>query len=439
MRNEVNMLCVSDIHGRTESVKALTASIGQDILRSLDAIIIAGDLGNPQKEEAFIQVIGELSKLGKPVLYIRGNWDANAPSGIVNEEPLIADLEALGPLELNGMLLIGHGASLKPFKGLFSKPIILVTHYPPFSILDRGGKLEASLISHHAGLPEVNYLLSYYKPIVHIFGHSHALGGIHVKYNGVTYINVARLDRVDRDGKIIGNYAIVNVNKEGGVSVEWRFIGGVWKKCNRCGKKVHLPGDWTMCRRCANRFDLGFQRVSRDSEKTHVIISDTNKEMLNETFYVPVSTLRNEESYEDFVEYILLRRLKEVIEQDGRKVVVLPKDRVAEYYSEGASSLVAFSEYLFACKSEKVGEKVCSLMKMYALDKKAQVMWVIKKDGGRAYIEKEIVFVNDKLLSSKGLLEELIYHGFQPLVYRIEVFTTSNNAQEGGTTSIKPA
>ncbi len=439
MRNEINVLCVSDIHGRVEAVKALTASIGQDTLKSLDAIIVAGDIGNPQKEEAFTQVIGELSKLGKPVLYVRGNWDANAPSGIVNEEPLTADLEALGPLEINGMALIGHGASLKPIRGVPPKPIILVTHYPPFSILDRGGKLEASLISHHAGLPEVNYLLSYYKPAVHIFGHSHALGGIHVKYNGITYINVARLDRVDRDGKVIGNYAIVSASKEGGVSVEWRFINGVWKKCSRCGRKVHLPGDWTMCRRCANRFDLGFQRINRDSEKTRVVVSDTGKVVLTETFYIPVSTLRNEESYEDFIEYILLRRLKEVMEQGGGKVIVLPKDRVTEYYSEGSGGLVAFSEYLFACKSEKVGERVCSLMKMYALDKKAQVMWVIKKEGGRAYIEKEIVLLNEKLLNSESLLEELITHGFQPLVYRIEVFNTSSGAQENRANSAKPA
>jgi len=419
---EVSLLCVSDIHGKVDVAKAFVKELSQSsVLERINIIVVAGDVGNPQRSDAFYSVMGELAKLGKPIYYVRGNWDVNAPSGIFAEDPLIADLEAISPLDLGVAVLVGHGKRLRPFRGVRSKPVVLVTHYPPFSILDKGKKLESPYQSLHAGLPEINYLISYYKPVLHIFGHSHSFGGIDVKHNGVIYANVSRLDRVGRSGNYIGNYAIITLRRGGGVSIRWRFLNGIWKRCSRCGRRTHLPSEWTLCRKCANRFDLGFKRLSKDLEKVEVIVSEVGGgELLHEVFHVPISTLKDEEAYADFIDYMMLKRLREVVEGLGDKLVTLPKDRVIEYYSEEPEELIPFSEYLFACDSSKVGEKICALMRLYMLDKRAHVLWRLSRNGDSTLISKEYVLASEEALCHEQLVRDLIRQGFTPLAYSVK-------------------
>jgi Icc-related predicted phosphoesterase/DNA-directed RNA polymerase subunit RPC12/RpoP len=419
MSERVNLLCVSDIHGRLEAARALVSSVDQSFAKSLDAVVVAGDIGNPQKGDTFYLVVKELEKLGKPVLYVRGNWDVNAPSGVVNEAPLVADLESLGPLELKWVTIVGHSSSLKPYKGPLKRPIVLVTHYPPFSILDRGRKAEAVQQSPHTGLPEVNYLVAYYKPAVHVFGHCHALGGVDVRHSGVVYVNVSRLDRLGRNGEVIGNYALVSIDRNGGVEVKWRFVNGEWKRCARCGRKVHLPSDWTMCRRCASRFELGFKKLDKSLERVLVTVKGSDGEQLvNDHFYIPVHTLRDEDSYNDFIDYLIVKRLKEIAAKDGGKLLPLTKDKVVEFYSEDSEAYLSFSEYLFSCREEVAGKKLCLLMRLYALDKRVKVLWKVKR-GERALVEAEYVLVKEELLNGK-LLEELRGSGFTPLLSSVK-------------------
>jgi len=419
MSEKVSLLCASDIHGRPEAARALVSSVDQGIAKSVDAVVVAGDIGSPQNEDAFYLVIRELEKLGKPVLYVRGNWDVNAPSGVVSEDPLVADLESLGPLELKLVTVVGHSSSLKPYKGILKRPVVLITHYPPFSILDRGRKAEAVQQSPHTGLPEVNYLVAYYKPAVHVFGHCHALGGVDVKHSGVIYVNVSRLDRLGRNGEIIGNYALVSIDRNSGVEVRWRFVNGEWKKCSRCGRKVHLPSEWTMCRKCASRFELGFKKLDKSLERVLVTVKGAGGEQLvSDDFYIPVHTLRDEDSYNDFVDYLIIKKLKEVAARDGGKLLPLTKDEVVEFYSEGSEGHLSFSEYLFSCKEEVVGKRVCLLMRLYALDKRVKVLWKVKR-GEHALVEAEYVLVREGLLNGK-LLEELLSSGFAPLISSVK-------------------
>lgn len=419
MSEKVVLLCISDVHGRPEAARALTASVEPNLLKEVDAIVVAGDIGSPQREDAFYLVVRELEKLGKPILYVRGNWDVNVPAGVVNESPLVADLESLGPLELKGITIVGHGTSLKPRKGVLKRPVVLVTHYPPFSILDRGRKAEAVQQSPHTGLPEVNYLVSYYKPAVHVFGHCHALGGVDVRHGGVVYLNVSRLDRLGRNGEVIGNYALVAIDKNGGVAVKWRFVNGVWKKCSRCGRKVHLPPDWSMCRKCASRFELGFQKLDKNLERISITVKEAEgKWFFRDNFYIPVHTLRDEDSYNDFIDYLIIKRLKEVMAKDGSKLLLLTKDKVIEFYSENFGNAFSFSEYLFSCNEEKMGKKICLLMKLYVLDKRVKVLWRIKPVE-RMLVEAEYVLAREALMNGE-LLSELHNHGFQPLLFTVE-------------------
>lgn len=90
-------------------------------------------------------------------------------------------------VELEGLKIFGSPYSLKYSRGAFqyskedddkvwsSIPLevdILVTHEPPFGILDQTNK------GVHAGSPALLRLVEVMKPRVHIFGHIHEGHGI---------------------------------------------------------------------------------------------------------------------------------------------------------------------------------------------------------------------------------------------------------------------
>lgn len=429
MKEGVTLLAISDIHGKVGAVKEFVTSIDVSDVRAVDAVVIAGDVADPQNPGTFHRVVAEIAKIGKPVFYVRGNWDVNAPAGVVNEDPLVADLEGLGPVELNGATLVGHAASLEPVRRSLKKPVVLVTHYPPFSILDRGRRLEAAQQGSHTGLPEVNYLVSHYKPVAHVFGHCHALGGLDVKRGGTVFVNVARLDRVSRDGRVTGNYAFISIDRSGSVNVRWRFVNGYFKKCSKCGKSVHLPFDWTLCRKCASRHELSFRRLDRSLERVMVSIIElpSNINVLKEEFFIPISTLKDEEAFEDLIEYLIFNKLKDMLLKDGSKVLALSKDKVIEYYSEVHGSPRAFSEYLFACKEEQVGKRICALMKLFHADKRTRVLWKIRSIG-QTIVEREIVLAREDTIRSSNLLEELRGNGFDVLIYRLEKLSVAGES-----------
>ncbi|MEM4501639.1 MAG: metallophosphoesterase family protein [Thermofilaceae archaeon] len=422
MKESTQLLCLSDLHGKLNAVREFIASIDTVELQAVDAVVIAGDIGDPQDAKTFHHVMAEISKLGKPVFYVKGNWDVNAPTGMLREDPLVADLESIGPVELNGVTLVGHASSLEPIRRSMKRPVVLVTHYPPFSILDRGRKLEA-VAAHgsYTGLPEVNYLISYYKPVLHVFGHCHALGGLEVKRGGTLFVNVARLDRLGRDGRNMGNYALITIDRAGNVGVKWRFVNGFWKKCSKCGRVVHLPPDWTLCRRCASRHELSFKQLDKALERVMVNVFNARSgdKIVKEEFFIPISTLRDDEAFEDMIGYLVVRKLKELFSRDGYRILTLSKDKVVEYYSNDTGETSSFSEFLFSCSEEKMGHRICALMKLYRRDRRAKVIWKIKQEG-KTIIEEEILLARGEVLHDLDLLKSLESIGFSLLVYSLE-------------------
>lgn len=421
MKESLQLLCLSDLHGKLSAVREFIASIDSLELQAVDALILAGDVGDPQDAKTFYHIIEEISKLGKPVFYVKGNWDVNAPSGIVREDPLVADLESVGPVELNGVTLVGHSVSLEPIRRNLKRPIVLVTHYPPFSVLDRGRKLEAAAHGSYTGLPEVNYLVSYYKPVLHVFGHCHALGGLEVKRGGTFFVNVSRLDRLGRDGRNMGNYALITIDKGSNVGVKWRFVNGFWKKCTKCGRVVHLPPDWTLCRKCASRHELSFKPLDKALERVmvNVLNAKNNEQVFKEEFFIPISTLRDNEAFEDMIGYLVVRKLRELFLKEGYRILTLSKDKVVEYYSNDMGGTSSFSEFLFSCSEEKMGRRICVLMKLYRRDRRAKVIWRIKHEG-KTFIEEEVLLARDEVLRDLELLKDLEGIGLSLLVYSLE-------------------
>jgi len=420
---KVTLLVASDIHGKESIVNSFVEWVNK-MNHSFDAIIIAGDIGNPQKPNVFCNILKKIASFKKPIYYVRGNWDVNYKKCNIG-----IDLEFSKLIEFDDFLLVGHGKRMKPHRHLKdkNKPIVLITHYPPYSIMDRGKRLESSQQSLHSGLPEINFLLDYYKPIVHIFGHSHSFGGIDWKINEVLYINVARLDRTAKDGTPIGNYALITIEGKN-INVEWFFINGIWKNCSLCGKKYHLPKSWSICRKCANRNDLKFTQIDHKYSKLKITIySRNNTGRDNFSFVrkvkVPIHTLKDYLALEDFLDILMIKLIVNELEKKYDKILIMPKDKLIEFYGKSQKGIIIpFSEYLFSCNEEIMGRRLCTLMKLFSLSKHVYVIWGFKNNVDEKYVLKdEYVLFSEKILNSTKEIESILHkNNFIPLLYKRE-------------------
>lgn len=418
----LRILAMSDVHGKEDIVDKFIEWVKKDSV-SYDIVIAAGDIGNPQRPGSMCRILGKIARaLQRPVYYVKGNWDVEEDC----VSPQVFNLDATGPVFFNDIALIGHGRRAEPFKlDRQAKAIILVTHYPPFSILDKGKVIDSYHHSPHAGVVEINYLIDYYRPLIHIFGHSHSFGGLEVEHNGTLYINVARLDRLLKSGEPIGNYAIIDVSSNGDAKVEWRFINGVWKKCAGCGRVVHIPEKWSLCRKCAHKPDLKFTKITGVPYRGLLIFKDafTGNTINRKEVRIPFYTLKDNVTLDDFLDIIVTRAFKETFSSNNSRILEVPKDKVIEFYGNNRGNpLTPFSEYLFSC-NEKIGEqKLCLLMKVFSVDKKAHVFWRILQDGSSKFnIESEFILYRDGIiLPESQLLQQLASINFKVVSYRFE-------------------
>ncbi|UNQ72833.1 metallophosphoesterase family protein [Infirmifilum sp. NZ] len=419
---KLRMLAVSDVHGKEDIVDQFIEWARRDNV-SYDVIVAAGDIGNPQRPGSMCRILSKVSKsLQKPVYYVKGNWDVERECGAQQ----VFDLDATGPVYFGDIALVGHGRRVEPFKlERQTRVVVLVTHYPPFSILDRGKVIDSYHHSPHAGVVEINYLIDHYRPRVHIFGHSHSFGGLEVEHNGTVYVNVARLDRLLKTGEPIGNYAYIDVSGNGDVRVEWRFINGVWKKCSGCGRVVHIPEKWALCRKCAHKADLKFARVSGVPYRALLSFRDASTGALVERreVKIPFYTLKDNLTLEDFLDIIVTRVFKDVFSSGGSKILEVPKDRVIEFYgSRRNEALTPFSEYLFSCNDAAGSHRLCLIMKIFSVDKKAHVFWEITSgEADSMKISAEYVLFKEGALNlDSQLVKKLVSSGFKAISYTLE-------------------
>jgi Icc-related predicted phosphoesterase len=418
----IRFLAISDVHGKEDLVDKFLEWVQKENL-AYDFIVAAGDIGNPQRAGSMCRILRKISlTLKKNVYYVKGNWDIEGTCG----DKSVLDLDDTGPLIFGNIALIGHGRIAEPYEIPSTVRVsVLVTHYPPFSILDRGKVIDSNHRSLHAGVIDINYLIDYYKPRVHIFGHSHSFGGLDVEHNGVVYVNVARLDRLLKNGESIGNYAIIDVSDTGEVKVEWRFINGVWKKCTSCGRIVHIPDKWSLCRKCAHRTELKFARITGVPYVAKLIFRDLTSglQVASPQVKIPFHTLKDYSTYEEFLDALVLREARNMLSSDNSRVVEVPKDKVLEFYNQvNNKRMTPFSEYLFACNDKVSGKQLCLVMRVFSADKRAHVLWKIKEDSetGKRTLEQYILFKNEPAQALNFLVSQLAESGFKVLTYSLE-------------------
>ena len=184
------------------------------------AIIIAGDIG-PNTEK----VLSYLSKLEIPIYAILGNDDFPADVYILEDISYVLNIDGecidIGPVEIIG--LSGNPGSglaspdekkmeaiLKKAFANASKPVILVSHIPPYRILDLATRHKVE----HIGSKAVRKIIEQYKPILCVCGHVHKDGGKRAFLKDTEVINIAALEDDEFSKTQSRRFAVIEIDEK---------------------------------------------------------------------------------------------------------------------------------------------------------------------------------------------------------------------------------
>ena len=409
----VRLLVVSDIHGSMEAVKSLIEDVEKRKLK-VDLIVLAGDIGSPQNEERLRIILEELSTLGVKGLYIRGNWDIGSKE--YDSRDMI-NLDNNGPFEIDDIVIVGHGEKYRPYS-IREKKVILVTHYPPYGILDRGFKYTPYKRGSHTGLMVINKLIEEYNPIVHVFGHAHKCGGLTLYLNNTYYVNVARLDRFTKEKICIGNYTYIRLEDK--VIVSHYYINGRKKVCSRCKREVLMPPSWNVCKECMMKDELYTESLASENIKDFSIRIHYPDGIikLSEKPSIVLKTIRSNTILREYIEDYIKETIYNLLKKRHKYVIFVPKDGIPSFVPCPLMErqVEPFVVQLFRCRKCKgiTGSPVCSFYKTL-LKYKLELVWAFdERRRGEGYI---IVF-----RKSNSKLDEKVIVDFNKIGYNtIEV------------------
>jgi len=190
----LRILGVADIHNSQLKVKAINRIISE---YSPDIVIVAGDITTFGPSEAVKTILDSIE--AKTLLAIPGNADPIDSVKYIEKSHAINI--HLNPIKISGFEFVGFGGSPEtpfgtPFelsedeiKKMLSEVVIkentiLVTHAPPYGILDK------TATGFHAGSKAIRDIIEASPPYVHIFGHIHEALGFE-KIGKTTFVNVS--------------------------------------------------------------------------------------------------------------------------------------------------------------------------------------------------------------------------------------------------------
>ncbi|MCK5698507.1 MAG: metallophosphoesterase [Candidatus Aenigmarchaeota archaeon] len=164
----MKLLCTSDIHRSA----ALCGNILKTIeTENIDIFINAGDFLDNHLAYHFFK---ELDAKKTRSFITPGNWDRDLN---YKSEHVTINNHGIFAHEDYHFLCIGPGTpfsleeALDAVKDIDSEKLVMITHYPPYGILDRAWSAP------HAGSMEYRRFISAKNPGIHIFGHIHESNG----------------------------------------------------------------------------------------------------------------------------------------------------------------------------------------------------------------------------------------------------------------------
>ncbi|MBI4053622.1 MAG: metallophosphoesterase family protein [Candidatus Diapherotrites archaeon] len=191
----MRILALSDVHQRTQNLKALLEKAG----KGFDAVIVAGDLTNYGEKRHAEEVLGLLAG-HENVFAVPGNLDTlqviDAITGnkmqLHAKKAKIAGVAFVGfgggkAFEVGEVLFTEEeifGALEKLCKG--EKNFVLVTHLPPL-----GTALDLTAGGKHIGSSAVRKIIEKFQPALQLCGHCHEAGGKTETIGKTLCVNVA--------------------------------------------------------------------------------------------------------------------------------------------------------------------------------------------------------------------------------------------------------
>jgi hypothetical protein len=163
----MRFLFVSDLHGSDEALNAIKRA-------KYDALVIAGDI-------QYADYAREVAKL-RNAYFVPGNMDSSIVIDIMKDSSIHGKTITLGKTRIAGFGFAPFGPFHTPGEiseesiadGLSRLEVdentVLVTHAPPYGILDNSDGC-------HAGSKSIRDFVLAKKPFMHIFGHIHEENG----------------------------------------------------------------------------------------------------------------------------------------------------------------------------------------------------------------------------------------------------------------------
>lgn len=180
----MTLLHLSDTHGHHRRLTDLPQA---------DVVVHSGDItenGTAREALDFLEWFCDLPHPHK--LFIAGNHDACLCDAAINGLPADVHYLCYSGVEIEGLRFWGipmlltdvlSGKYLSEIKCIPDGTDVLITHEPPFDILDEADSI-------HYGNQELLERVKEIKPRYHLFGHVHANYGL-LKQNDVVYSNAS--------------------------------------------------------------------------------------------------------------------------------------------------------------------------------------------------------------------------------------------------------
>lgn len=229
--NSIRILAFSD--WRVQKISDIFDFIQN--IEPVDFVLYAGDdIGRFEKRRSnYFSELADYTK-SKQVLAVIGNDDSYPQKSILkakgvhdlyNQSFIYKNFAFIGlEASTSGPALFKHEEEhfkeqLKhQFNQVQGKRLIVLSHTPPFGILDRGIRFaESDQFTHHIGSTALERFIRA-KPVdLVICGHCHSQGGITEKLGNTVIANVSSHDNRSAKGK----FAVVELEKNGTVDIRW--------------------------------------------------------------------------------------------------------------------------------------------------------------------------------------------------------------------------
>jgi len=210
-------------------------SFVQDLKPIVDFILYGGDDIRRFEENGINHFTGVSGyTVQRKVLALIGNMDSYKVKNVLksknvhdlHEKPFIYDQFAFIGLEAStsGPAIIQHNEKeveehlRKQYEKVKGKTLIILSHTPPYGILDLGIRFaESNEGSHHIGSTSLRDFIKQNKVNLVVCGHCHSHGGLSTKLGETTIVNASSHD--SKGAK--GNFALIDINSRGQVGIEW--------------------------------------------------------------------------------------------------------------------------------------------------------------------------------------------------------------------------